>query len=171
MIVRPVSSAKSMRCRWRREAQFGAFVRQPLGVHPLADAGLAQRLRGAVLEHAGPDALLDVAAVAALEHHRVDALQVQQLREQQAGWAGADDGDLGPHAHLRRSVGLAPGCYADGRRVPGLSAERKAAAFMASADGRRPIGDGPGGVGALGRRQRPRPRDAVRHRRAAPACR
>ncbi len=32
-----------------------------------------------------------------LEHHRIDASQVKQLGEQQAGGAGADNGDLGTH--------------------------------------------------------------------------
>ena len=79
------------------ETQLGALVRHALGVHPLADAGLAQRFGGAVLEHAGAHARLDVRAVAPLEHDRLDALQVQQLGQQQPGRPGADDRHLGPH--------------------------------------------------------------------------
>ena len=37
---------------------------------------------------------VDVVAAAVFDHHRVDAVQMQQVREQQPGWAGADDANL-----------------------------------------------------------------------------
>jgi hypothetical protein len=37
--------------------------------------------------------LLHVLAVADLEHDRLDAVEVEEVREQQAGRAGPDDGD------------------------------------------------------------------------------
>ena len=79
------------------ESQDHPGVRQPLLVHPLADTGLAQRLGCAVLQDAGPNSVFDVGAVAALEHDRLDALQMQQVREQQARGAGADDSYLRAH--------------------------------------------------------------------------
>jgi hypothetical protein len=48
-----------------------------------------------VLQNARADALLDVLASLPLENHRVDAAQVQKVREHEAGRAGADDRDLG----------------------------------------------------------------------------
>ena len=56
-----------------------------------------------MLEHAGPDAMLDILCVARLEDHRLDALQVKQMGEQQAGRAGADDAHLSSHATDRTS--------------------------------------------------------------------
>ena len=50
-----------------------------------------------LLEHAGAHALLDVLARARLEDDRLDALQVEQVGQQQPGRAGADDPDLGVH--------------------------------------------------------------------------
>ena len=56
------------------------------------------------------DSVVDV-AVAAFEHHRLDALLVQQVGQQQPGRSGTDDRDLGTHdtslAHRR-----APACAA-----------------------------------------------------------
>ena len=60
-----------------------------------ADAGLVEQVDRALLEHAGADAAAHVVARCALEDHAVDAVAVQQLPEQQAGRAGADDHDLG----------------------------------------------------------------------------
>ncbi len=79
------------------EAQFGAVVRHALGVHAAADARLAQRLGRPVFEHAGAHACLDVGARARFEHHRFDALQVQQPGEQESRRTRADDRHLGAH--------------------------------------------------------------------------
>ena len=47
-----------------------------------------------------------------LQHDRVDALPVQQVRQQQPGRPGADDPDLG--AHATSLVALPPGgCHAE----------------------------------------------------------
>ena len=49
-------------------------------------------------------ALLDVLAAPVLEDDRVDALEVEQVRERQPGRAGADDPDLRAHQPLRGLV-------------------------------------------------------------------
>ena len=87
------------------ETQFGAGVRHALLVHPGADAGIAQRLRSAVFQYPRTYPVLDVFAVAALEHRRLDALQMQQLRQQQSRRPGTDDHHLRAHcvAHPGRS--------------------------------------------------------------------
>ena len=92
--------------RWLRaaEAQVDAFVAEALALHALADAALREQVDRALLEHAGADRRLDLLAAARLEHHRVDALEVQQVREQQAGGSRADDGDLGFHARAATAM-------------------------------------------------------------------
>ena len=56
---------------------------------------------------------------AGLEHVRVDALEVQQVREQQARRAGADDPDLRLFPQLRSLRG--PG---EPPRLPGIGLSR-----------------------------------------------
>ncbi len=55
---------------------------------------LLQQIDRPLLEHPRPDPMLAVLATARLEDHRVDALQLQELRQHQAGRACADDADL-----------------------------------------------------------------------------
>ena len=63
----------------------------------------------ALLFHTQP--LLDIRAVPPLEHHRLDARELEQPREHEPGRPGADDGDLGAGAEhdwtARRYRGLA----------------------------------------------------------------
>ena len=49
---------------------------------------------------AGRDAALVGLAAARLAHDAVDARAMEELREEQAGRAGADDGDLGSQGAL-----------------------------------------------------------------------
>ena len=79
------------------EAQEDARVVEPLAVEPVGDADLMQDVDGVLLEQPGAHSLLDVRAVADLEHDAVDARLVQQQREREAGRPGADDPDLGIH--------------------------------------------------------------------------
>src|SRR5690606_8141317 len=79
------------------ESQAEAVVDQALGVHAVGDTGLAHEVDKAVFQHAGADAAEDVFGGLGLEDDGFDALAVQQLAEQQAGRAGADDGDLSFH--------------------------------------------------------------------------
>ena len=58
---------------------------------------LAEQVDGALLEHAGTDARLDVLAAAALEHDRLDARPFEQARQRQPRRPRADDADLRPH--------------------------------------------------------------------------
>ena len=91
------------------ECDVDAVVTHALAPKPLAHAGLCEQVHGALLEHAGPDAFDHVFLGAALEDHRVDPLQMQQVTEHQAGRAAAYDADLGAvwnggfgHAVFRR---------------------------------------------------------------------
>ncbi len=84
------------------ELQLDAVVHESLAPHALADACPVEQVDRALLEHAGADALLHVLAAARLEHDGLDALQLQEPREREAGRAGSDDADLG--AHQRRGM-------------------------------------------------------------------
>jgi polyisoprenoid-binding protein YceI len=72
-------------------------VGEPFAVQALADSSGASDLDGALLEHAGPHSAEHVLAAAPLEHDRVDAVRVQQLREQESRGTGAHDAYLSPH--------------------------------------------------------------------------
>ena len=56
-----------------------------------------QEVNGWLLENASSYAVLDVVATTRLDDHRLDALQMQQMRKSQARRARADDRDLGTH--------------------------------------------------------------------------
>src|SRR5919112_2973407 len=105
------------------EAQLDPLVDGPLAVHPLSDARLPQESRRLVLEHTGTDRRLHLLAAAQLEHDRLDALQVQQVREQRPRRSTSDDPNLCSHA---RSSSLTrknlPVPYQN-RAQPGLRSE------------------------------------------------
>ena len=86
------------------EAQLYAAMNEPLAAHALARAARFEEIHGALLQHARAHAALDVVAAADLDDDRLDALQVQEMGQQQPGGSGADDGDLGVDAHEGPSV-------------------------------------------------------------------
>ena len=79
------------------ELELDPVVDDPLAPQAVADPGRDEQVDGALLEHAGPDALLDVLAAAVLEHDGLDPRLLEQAAEREPGRAGADDPDLGPH--------------------------------------------------------------------------
>ena len=95
--------------RWRRplEGQLDAPVGQALAVEPVGEAEAAQQLDRRVLEHAGTDAVLDVVAVALLEHDAVDATRGQEVGQHEARRPGADDRDLGVCDAHQTAAGVA----------------------------------------------------------------
>ena len=76
------------------ELEMDAVVDDALAVEALGDSAAVEQVDGALLQHAGADARLDVVAAPVLEHDRLDTGAVQQLRERQSGRACADDRDL-----------------------------------------------------------------------------
>ena len=76
------------------ELELDPVVHQPLAAHAIAHTGLLEQVDRSLLEDSRPDPVLAVLAAARLEDHRVDALQLQELRQHQAGRACADDADL-----------------------------------------------------------------------------
>src|SRR5690606_32807916 len=77
------------------EPQFDAVVAVPDRWHARRRPGLIEDLDGALLEDPGTDRRLDILATAAVDDDGVDAGDVEQMGQQQAGRAGADDGDAG----------------------------------------------------------------------------
>ena len=75
-------------------------------MQPLAGAEFVHQLDGALLQHAGAHAALDVVAAARLQHHAIDAGAMQQQRQEQPGRTGADDPDLRAHVPGRYCFGL-----------------------------------------------------------------
>ena len=71
-----------------------AVMRKTFGMHPRAGAGLFQHFDRALLKHAGAHAREHMLEAGALEDQRLYTDVVQQLAEQQAGRAGANDADL-----------------------------------------------------------------------------
>ena len=84
------------------EAQLDAVMAQAFALHPLADAGFGEEIDRALLEHAGAHAMLDVVAVAALEHDRLDAGAVQQMRQHESRGTRAEDAYLRCVCCIRR---------------------------------------------------------------------
>jgi hypothetical protein len=79
------------------ETELNAVMDQTDLTHPLADLGLVQQVDRSLLEHAGADPALHVLPAAALQDDRLDALQMQQLREQEARRSGPHDANLRAH--------------------------------------------------------------------------
>ncbi len=52
------------------------------------------QIDGALLEHAGAHATLDVVTAPRLQHDAIDARAIEKMREKQSRRTGADDGDL-----------------------------------------------------------------------------
>jgi hypothetical protein len=79
------------------KTQLDAMVDESLSTHPLADARFVEDIHSALLQHARPDATLDILAAAGFDHYGFDALQPQQTTEQQSRRACPYDSDLCPH--------------------------------------------------------------------------
>ena len=79
------------------ELELDAVVDDPLPLQAVADTGADEQVRRTLLEDAGADTMLDVVSAAVLEHDRLDALSVQELRKRKPRRTGADDHDLSAH--------------------------------------------------------------------------
>src|SRR4029078_10237114 len=69
-------------------------VRVAFTVHPFACARVAQDFDRTVFEHAGADALEDMRFCLALDDDAVDGVEMEQMRQEEVGRAGANDSDL-----------------------------------------------------------------------------
>src|SRR5439155_3560414 len=77
------------------EAEVNASVHHAFTVEARADTDVAHHIHRALLENASTDALNDVVLAPGFEDDGIDALEMQQLSEQQARGASADDTYLG----------------------------------------------------------------------------
>src|SRR5262245_11781630 len=87
------------------KTQLDAVVDESLSTHPLADASFVEDVHSALLQHARPDAALDILAAAGFDHYGFDALQPQQTTEQQSRRPCPYDADLCSHGLLLNIVG------------------------------------------------------------------
>jgi hypothetical protein len=76
------------------EAEVEAVVDGAFALEAVADAGGDHGVDGALFEHAGADGGFDGVAGAALDDDAVNTLEVQEVGEEKAGGAGADDAYL-----------------------------------------------------------------------------
>ena len=77
------------------------LVDEALAPESFAEASGQQQIDRALLQHAGAHALGDVRAASLLEHDRLEALEVQQVREHEPGGPATDDPDLGSQHRFR----------------------------------------------------------------------
>src|ERR1700719_2947388 len=90
----PVSDGKSMPLVAAVKAEDDPFVTKAFFHHPLADADLVHQIDRALFEHACPNDGFDIVTAVFFENHRLDALQVEDVRQQKACWSGTDNSDL-----------------------------------------------------------------------------
>jgi hypothetical protein len=69
-------------------------VGEAFAFEAFAYTGLLEQVDSSLLEQAGAHTLFDVLAATRFDDNRLDALQVEKMRKQEAGWSGADDSDL-----------------------------------------------------------------------------
>ena len=74
------------------------------GGQAMAYSEFVHQVDGALLQHAGAQPGAHVLAAGALDDHRLDALQVQDLRQHEPGRTGADDAHLRAHHAASASV-------------------------------------------------------------------
>ena len=76
------------------EAEIETLMAQATLQHPVAHTHCDQHIDCALLEDTCPHPVDDVLTAAVLDDHGIDAIEMQQVREQKTGGAGADDSDL-----------------------------------------------------------------------------
>ena len=85
-------------------------MNQRLALQPLARARLDQKIDARLLEQAGANALLAIGSVLRLDYDRLNALEVQKMREHQPRRPGSHNSDLCLcRAHARTTKRSEPG--------------------------------------------------------------
>jgi hypothetical protein len=80
------------------EAKFDAVMNQAFAPHACAYAGLVEQIDCALLENARADPRFRMLARLGFKNDGIDAFEMEQVREHQTGWPGADDTDLSAEA-------------------------------------------------------------------------
>mgnify|MGYP006180191323 CR=1 FL=1 len=81
------------------ERNLGAAMDQPLAIEPAAEAQPMHQVGRHLFQHAGTHPPLDIGPVAPFQHDRGNALRREQMGQEHAGRAGADNGYAGAHSH------------------------------------------------------------------------
>src|SRR5215831_14118652 len=76
----------------------------PLAIHARAQSDLTQKFHSAGLQHSGANSLQHMGAALPLQYDAVDAVAIENMGQQQAGRATADDRHLGSRRHDRSLV-------------------------------------------------------------------
>ena len=79
------------------EAEIDAVVEHAFALHARARADLHQEVARPLLDQSGADATLDIVTAAVLQHDRLDARQMQEMRQHQPGRPCPDNTDLRAH--------------------------------------------------------------------------
>ena len=77
------------------------MMRMSVAVHACTEADLAQQFDASVFQHAGANPLQHIGAALPLDHDAVDAVAIENMRQQHAGRAAADDRYLRAHESTR----------------------------------------------------------------------
>ena len=81
--------------------QVDAAVSVTFAVQTLAQPAAPQQVDRGLFENARPDPGRDVLLGAGLQHHRLDAVRGEQVREEHSGGTRSDDRHLGPQVSAR----------------------------------------------------------------------
>src|SRR5437868_15385532 len=86
------------------ESKLAPLVQCALRDHPASKANLLKQIHGSPLEDSSTDSRFDFLSAPRLNHDRVDALEVQEVRQQQASRACTQDSFLSSQNHLRPCI-------------------------------------------------------------------
>jgi hypothetical protein len=79
------------------KVQKQTVMKQSFRHHPCTDTRLVQDVDTLVLEHAGTHAIFNVVTTFGFQHGALDAVLMQEVRQQKARRTRADDRNLGTH--------------------------------------------------------------------------
>jgi hypothetical protein len=85
------------------EAELDPAMNQALAAHALADSSFVQQIHRALFQDARANAILDMFARLGLYNDALHARKMQELGQDESGWSGSDDRNLGTmaFAHVR----------------------------------------------------------------------
>ena len=81
-----------------------AVMHEPFALHASAHPDFVEQVDGALFDDSRANPLQHVSGRLAFKNDVVDPMPLEQLAEQEAGWAGTDDCDLRAHKTALRSL-------------------------------------------------------------------
>jgi hypothetical protein len=79
------------------DADLDSLMYKPILVHAGTGAGFVKKIHRDLFDDSGADTGEDVFAGVPFEDDVVDPVPVEELSEEQTGWSGTNDRDLGAH--------------------------------------------------------------------------